>query len=404
VIGLKRNVTLVWLTFYGLGNILGAGIYVLIGKIAGVAGMHAPLAFLVSVGLVLFSALSYAELAARYPMSAGEAVYVQQGFGLAPLSALVGLLIAMMGMVSSAAITRGAVGYVAEFVTLPESLVIVLILSLMGGLAVWGIEASVKAASLFTLVEILGLLLVIWVGREALEELPSRWMELLPANQEGVWAGILLGALLAFYAFIGFEDMVNIAEEVKQPQETMPRAILLALLITVVLYIALALVAVLNVPTQRLSASDAPLALIYREATGHEPFFVAGISLFAVINGVLIQIIMVSRILYGMAKQGWVPGLLARVSARTQTPIVSTLLVTGLVLMFALWLPMVTLAKVTSLIVLLIFSLVNLALWRIKRRIPRVAGVRRYPMMIPVIGFTASASFLGYSLWMLIMA
>ena len=404
MIGLKRNVTLVWLTFYGLGNILGAGIYVLIGKIAGVAGMHAPLAFLVSVGLVLFSALSYAELAARYPMSAGEAVYVQQGFGVAPLSALVGLLIALMGMVSSAAITRGAVGYVAQFVTLPESLVIVLILSLMGGLAIWGIEASVKAASLFTLVEILGLLLVIWVGREALTELPSRWQELLPANQEGVWAGILLGALLAFYAFIGFEDMVNIAEEVKQPQKTMPRAILLTLFITVVLYIALALVAVLNVPAQRLSASDAPLALIYREATGDEPFFIAGISLFAVINGVLIQIVMASRIIYGMAKQGWLPGLLTQVSARTQTPITSTLLVTGLVLMFALWLPMVTLAKATSLIVLFIFGLVNLALWRIKQRIPRVDGVRHYPVVVPAIGFSASLLFLGYSLWMLAMA
>ncbi len=401
VVGLKRSVTLSWLTFYGLGNILGAGIYVLVGKIAGVAGMHAPLAFLLSTGLVVFSAMSYAELSARYPLSAGEAVYVQQGFGWAPLSAFVGLLIVLMGIVSCAAITRGAVGYLAELVVLPEPLVIILILCLLGGLAIWGIGVSVKVASLITLVEILGLLIVLWVGRDALLELPVRWPELLPAADQGVWAGILLGALLAFYAFIGFEDMVNIAEEVVEPQVNLPRAILLALLITVLLYSAVTLVAVLNVAPQRLAVSDAPLALIYRETTGSEPLFIAGISLFAVLNGVLIQIIMASRVLYGMAGQGWAPGLLARVSGRTQTPVASTLLVSSMVMLFAFWLPLVMLAKITSFIVLVIFCLINLALWSIKRRDPAPTGIRVFPAYIPVIGFLASLLFLGYSLWVL---
>ncbi len=398
--GLKRSVTLPWLTFYGLGNILGAGIYVLVGKIAGVAGLHAPVAFLISSGLVVFTALSYAELSARYPLSTGEAVYIQQGFRFAPLSAFIGLSVTLIGIVSAATITRGAVGYLAEFVVLPEPMVIVLIIGLMGGLAIWGIDAAVKTASLFTLIEILGLLIVIWVGKGALLDVPARWSELLPSNQEGVWAGILLGALLAFFAFIGFEDMVNIAEEVKEPQVTMPRAILLALLITVVLYITVTLVAVMNVAPQRLSASDAPLALIYRETTGDEPLFIAGISLFAVVNGVLIQIIMASRILYGMAAQGWGPGLFARVSPRTQTPVVSTLLVISLVMLFAFWLPLVMLAKIASFIVLVNFCLINLALWRIKGRTPEPERV--IPFYIPVIGFMASVLFLGYSLWVLV--
>lgn len=143
-----------------------------------------------------------------------------------------------------------------------------------------------------------------------------------------------------------------------------------------------------------------PLALIYRETTGREPLFIAGISLYAVIYGVLIQIVMASRILYGMAKQGWAPRFLSQVSRTSRTPLASTLLVTGLVMLFAFWLPMVTLVKITSLMVLTIFSLVNLALWRIKSRCPQAAEVRSYPQAVPATGFIASTLFLAYSLWM----
>ena len=136
-VALKRCISLPLLTFYGLGNILGAGIYVLVGKVAGVAGLFAPLAFLLAALVAGFTALAYAELAARFPVSAGEAAYVQQGFGWTPLARLVGLLVLLVGVVSSATLARGFVAYLQVFVTLPEWLALSLLATALGGLAAW---------------------------------------------------------------------------------------------------------------------------------------------------------------------------------------------------------------------------------------------------------------------------
>ena len=397
--GLRRSVGVTGLFLYGLGNTLGAGIFVLVGKIAGVAGMQAPLAFLLAALLVAFTALSYSALASRYPLSAGEALYMHRAFGIPGLSTLLGLMIVAMGVISSAGIIRGAVGYLATFVQLPDALVLVLIPLLLGSIALWGIEASVRVAALFTLLEVLALVVVIWVGRASLlsptVDLP---VFSLPFGT-AAWHGILLGALLAFYAFIGFEDMVNIAEEVVEPRRSMPLAIVLTLLVTLLLYVLVSLTAVLNVPPAELAASDAPLALIYQSATGREPWLISLVSLVAVINGALVQMIMASRMLFGLARQGWLWRGLAHIHPRRRTPDRSTLLVTLLVLGFALWQPLEVLAKLTSFIVLLVFGLMNLALLRIQRREAPPSGIRPLPAGLPLTGAVVSFGFLGYSLW-----
>ena len=395
---LHRSIGLYLLTFYGLGNILGAGIYVLIGKVAGSAGLYAPVSFTIAALVAGFTAFSYAELSARLPVSAGEAVYLEHALGKRWLSLTVGILIALAGMVSAATISRGFVGYLDVFVTLPPAMAITALLLVLGGLAAWGISQSVKFAAFLTLLEIVGLVLVIIVAGDSLTQLPDRLPELLPPAEPLVWQGIFMGAFLAFYAYIGFEDMVNVAEEVKDPQQTLPRAIVLALVISTVLYLLVSLVATLTLPAEALARSDAPLALIYKSATGREPVLITQIALFAVVNGALIQIIMVSRVFYGMAAQGWLSARLAglaHVHAVTRTPLQATGLVTTMVLIMALWLPLLTLARITSFIVLVVFALVNLALLMIKRRDPAPAGVSVYPSWLPVTALLLTLLLLG---------
>ena len=241
---LKRSLNLPLITFYGLGNILGAGIYVLVGKVAGEAGYFAPLSFFIASLVAAISALTYAELSARYPVSAGEAVYLYEGFQLRWLSMVVGLLIVSAGIVSSAAIAHGFAGYlkatlidfIPAFQAVPSVAIIAILLCLLGALAVWGISQSVKVAAAFTLLEIAGLCLIIWLGIDHLSVAPPVVQAVSESTGHFSFVGIFAGSFLAFYAYLGFEDMVNVAEEVRDPQRTMPRAIFLAVIISTLLY------------------------------------------------------------------------------------------------------------------------------------------------------------------------
>jgi basic amino acid/polyamine antiporter, APA family len=391
---LRRALSLPLATFYGLGNILGAGIYVLIGKVVGEAGLFAPLSFLLAALLASLTAFTYAELSARFPLSAGEAVYVQEGLGIRRLSFVVGILIVLAGIVSAATIMKGFAGYLQVFVPVPAGIAIALMVILMGGLAAWGIAESVVAAALVTVVETAGLLLIIGIAAPGMVTLGALAAELPPLAGTAVLPGILMGAFLAFYAFIGFEDMVNVAEEVRQPERNLPRAILLALLVSSVLYLLVSLVAITALPADRLAAADAPLAVLYESVTGREPLLITLISMLAVVNGALIQIIMASRVCYGMARQRWLPACFGRVYPRTQTPVVATLTVAVLVLLAALWFPIEALAKATSFFLLIVFALVNFSLWRLKRH-SATGGLDMFcvPRWVPATGFIASIVF-----------
>ncbi len=398
-VALRRSVSLWLLTFYGLGNILGAGIYVLVGKVAGAAGYHAPLAFVVALLITVLTALSYSELAGRLPYAAGEAVYIQRAFGRPALSAGIGALIALAGLVSAAALARGFASYLEVFVDWPAALSITTLVMALGAIAAWGVRESMRLAAVITVIEIGGLALILWTVRAELGELPGRAHLLVPGGGWTEWQGILLGAFLAFYAFIGFEDMVKMAEEVRRPARNMPLAILLALGAAAVLYILVAVGAVLAVAPEALAQTTAPLALVYREASGAEPRAIAMIALFATVNGVLAQIMMAARVLYGMSRQGWLPGMLGRVHPRTRTPFPATVIVTAAVLALALMLPVVTLAGATSLLILMVFALVNLSLWRIKRRGPAPAGVRTWPLAVPALAFLANSALIGFAVY-----
>ena len=395
---LRRTLSLPAIFLYGLGTTIGAGIYALTGAVAGLAGMHTWLAFGVAALLAGISAASFAELAARHPRSAGEAVYVREGFGLPRLATAVGLLAALAGCVSSATIANAFVGYLASLLELPRALGIVLFVGALGGLAFWGVRESVWTAAVVTLVEVGGLVLVVVFAADSLAELPARAAELAPPLEAGAWSGILAGAFLAFYAFIGFEDMVNMAEEVRDVRRTLPLAILLTVAATLVIYVLLSLVAVLVVPPAELARSDAPLVSVYERAGGPFPAALAAIGVMAMCNGALIQIIKSSRILYGLADQGALPRVLGRIHPRTRTPHWSTAIGGGVVLVLALGFPLAPLARATSIITLVIFALVNAALFRLQTREPLPEGVRGVPRAVPALGFAISAAFVLWEL------
>ncbi len=381
---LKRSIGFVLLTLYGLGTILGAGIYVLIGEVARHAGSAAPAAFLLSAVIAAFSALSYAEISGRLPKSAGEAAYVDAAFRLPSVATLTGLAVIAAGIVSSATLVRGFIGYLSVFVDLPAELVIVVLVGALGALAAWGIAESMWVAGVITVIEATALLAVCVVARDSLGLLPERWTELLPLRDSAVWTGVLSGTFIAFYAFIGFEDMVNVAEEVVDPERTLPRAIVAALILSTSLYVVVAVVASLALPIDVLTGSDAPMAVIV-ESRGISPAYISLVGLFAVINGALIQLIMASRVLYGLGAQGLAWRGFARVHPRRRTPIVATVVSAAAILFFALTLSLGHLAQFTSFIALSVFAVVNLALIRLKRRSAR-GPVYTVPGFVPVIG------------------
>lgn len=395
---LARRISGLVLTLYALGTILGAGIYVLIGKVAASAGMYVPLAFVVAALVAGLTGLTYAELAARYPRAAGAALYVQTGLRRRWLSVTVGFLVILTGVVSAATMANGFVGYLHVFAPIPGWAAKSLLIIALGLIAAWGIAESVGLAALITFIEIGGLLLILAVSGESLSTFPIRAQDIMPPMEGQAWLGIFAGAFLAFYAYIGFEDTVNVAEEVKDPQKNLPRAILSSLVLATLLYVLIALVAVLSLPLTELAQSTAPLALIYQRATGQTPTLISLISLFAVINGALIQIIMGSRLLYGMSREGWLPAWVATIHPKTRTPWLATAVITLVVGLLAIAFPLVTLAKATSFVILAIFALLHLALLRIKRETPTPSGVRVYPRFIPITGLFTTLVLIGLQL------
>lgn len=394
---LKRSLSLPLVALYGLGNILGAGIYVLVGKVAGFAGMSTTLAFIIAMVTAAFTAFSYMELAGRYPVSASASVYLHKAFGKRWLSVTIGLAMVAGGIASAAALSQGFAGYLSSFIAIPTVLASVALLLLLGAIAIKGIGESAKTAALFTAVEVFGLLLIVWFGRNAFGQVDiGNTFTIDPAVGVG---GVIAGAFLAFYAFIGFEDMVNVAEEAKDPKRTMPLAILFSLIASTVLYLLVVIVSTTLVSPGELADSKAPLTLVFERSGASNAVILSVIGMVATVNGVIVQIIMGSRILYGLANQGWITSKLATVHPKNKTPVTATLVVLGLMILGTILLPLISLAQLTSLLVLSIFTLVNASLIVIKRRGDKHEGYITVPSIVPYIGTLLCISTILYQLF-----
>lgn len=353
---LRRVLTFWPLLLYGLGVIVGAGIYVALGAVIRRAGEAAPVSFLLAGIAAGLTGLCYAELAGRFPEAGGAVAYVKHGFGSVRLTRLVGLAMTLAIIIGAASITHGTVKYLHVLLPLPPLVLICLLIGTFTLIAVIGVRESVGVAAIMGVVEIVGLLVATAVG---LFNAPDFHLpNLLPTTLPG-WGGVLAGAFIAFFAFIGFETLANLGEEVRDPPRTLPRGILAAVAVSVVLYVTVALVAVLGAST-----SDTPLLALF---SGHGAIAFAVVGTIAVANGVLVHIVMLARLFYGMARNGHLPGFLGYVAPRTQTPVRATLLASALVLITAVALPFERLLALVNLLTLAVFVLVDLALWRIHR-------------------------------------
>ncbi len=389
--GLRRSLSLWQVVLYGLGVTIGAGIYVLVGVAAGKSGTHAPLAFIAAAVLLSFTAGSLAELGTRMPVSASEAAYVQAGFSRKWLTLSVGLIVVGTAAISAATVSVGAAGYVAVFVTVPAPLLIAIIVIAMGLIASLTTAQSVTLAGLMTLVEIGGLLAVLAAGLLQPPLLLAALPTVLPAFSIDAWTGIIGTSLLAVFAFIGFEHVVNIAEEVRDPNKVLPRAIFLTLGLTTALYAAVVFVAIAAVAPAELALSKAPLALAYERLSGHPLGVMSAIAIIATLNGIVVHMIMISRVLYGLSRGGELPAGLGHLDPRTRTPVRATMLAVVVILTLALIFPIEQLAQYTAQGTLAIFVMINAALIQIKRReVTPPKDIFLTPAWMPYAGLIAN--------------
>jgi len=344
--------------------------------------------------LAALTGLCYAELAARFPEAAGAPAYVKEAFGSDRLSQLTGLTVAVVLVLSTASIARGSAGYVQAFLALPAPLIGGAAVAIGTAVACLGVRDSVGLAALMTLVELGGLALVVATGAGAAADAWARWPDLLLPDEAAGWSGIVGGAFLAFFAFIGFENMANIAEEAKRAERTLPRAIVISLVLSTAIYVLVTGVAVLAIPHAALVESAAPLMLVVAGASWFSAELFAAIALVAIGNGALLELITLSRLLYGMAHRAWLPAGLAAVHPRRHVPVRATLIAGALVGTLTVALPFASLVQLTSAMTLALFALVAAALWRLHRTAPRPHGFR-CPRAVPPLAVLGSLALLA---------
>jgi basic amino acid/polyamine antiporter, APA family len=383
---LRRSLGLWAITIYAIGDVLGAGIYALVGQVVGVAGSGAWLSFVLSAITALFTGLSYAELSSRFPVAAGAAAYTQRAYGHRLLAFMVGLFVLASGISSAATVSRAFVGYFNAFMTLPELPASLAMLVLMTAINYAGIRESARVNFVLTLVEISGLVLIIaagfwYAGRMPVADVTGR---LAPS----LTPGIVTGATLAFFAYIGFEDVANVAEEVHDPSRTIPRAILIAIGVSCVIYVAVVCAVLVTVPREIVASSGRPLLEVLDVAGVHLPPGVFSlVAFFAICNTGLLNLIMASRLCYGMAREGLLPPVLARVDAHRGTPWVAVLAAFAMAALLTMSGSVRILAQTTSLLLLVVFAVIHVGLLLIKRRKSESASPDfQTPAWTPILG------------------
>ncbi|HIK56829.1 MAG TPA: amino acid permease [Synechococcales cyanobacterium M55_K2018_004] len=397
---LKRVFGLTALVIYGVGDILGAGIYAVVGKIAGLSGSMVWVSFLLAMFVAALTALSYAELGSRLPKSGGVAYFVHTAFQQEWLSMLVGWLMFCTCLVSMATLSIAFAGYLNAFLPMIPTWAIVL--AMFAGLTLVNFRGMKESSALnivCTTVEVSGLVIVILVSTMFLLGGHQSPATNLPPDGNAIGlTAVLQGAALAFYAFIGFEDVVNVAEEVNNPEQNVPRAILLALSIAGVIYILVSWLATQVLSPAELSASGAPLLDVVRRAQPNFPAVVfTVIALFAVLNTALLNFVTASRLLFGMAREGLLPAWLGKLHRKRRTPYRTFLVILPIVITLALSGTLQFLAGTTATLILVMFCLVNGSLLVIQHRQPLNPRGLRVPGVIPVLALLSNLLLIAFA-------
>jgi amino acid transporter len=395
---LRRVISRNMLLLLVVGDVLGAGIYALVGEVGGRVGGAIWTAFGLALVLALFTAFAYAELVTKYPQAAGAALYVNKAWRRPFVTFLVAFAVMCSGLTSAATLSRAFGGdYLSVFIDLPTVLVALVFITAVALVNFRGISESVRLNVVLTSIELLGLLLVVLIGMAAIVDGASsvdggRALEF--EEGESVVAAIMGGAGLAFFALIGFEDSVNMAEESRDPGRDYPRALFGGLLIAGVVYLFVTVVASIVVPTGLLAESSGPLLEVVQVgplSMSTEVF--SAIALFALTNGALINMIMASRIVYGMSRERILPAQLGVVHGGRRTPWVAIVTTTAIAMLLIASGDLSELADTTVLLLLLVFTAVNIAVLVLRRDSVSHQHFRA-PAAIPIIGAVVSVALM----------
>ena len=386
---LKRSMSLFHLTMYGVGLILGAGIYVLIGEAIGFAGNSVWISFLLGTIVAVFAGLSYAELTALFPKAAAEYTFVKNAFKNNFIAFIIGWLTSITSIITAATVALGFGGYFANFLDLPITMSAILLIGVLSIVNFVGIRQSSWINTIFAIVTIGGLALIIFLGVTHPVTEPIDYFD----APQGM-TGIVLAFVLIFFAFIGFEDIANVAEEVKRPKKNLPRAIIISVVITGIIYILVSVYSVRIVDWQIIASSAAPLADVAKSVLGIEgEITISIIALFATASTVLITLVAGARIFYGMAKDGSLPSILGRVHPKTKTPWVAVGVIFATSVGFSFIGDIVIVANITVFAVVVTFAMVNLSVILLRYIKPdlersfRVPGnIGKFPIL-PLFGF-----------------
>lgn len=385
---LRRHLGLFQTTMYGVGLILGAGIYALIGDAAGQAGNSLWLSFVLAAVAAVFTGLSYAELASMYPKAAAEYSFVKKAFGNNFVAFIVGWMTLFVAIISASAIAVGFGGYFSDMFGGPILLSAILVIAALSFVNFFGIRESSSVNIIFTVIEAAGLALIVWIGFALFGDAEMDYFE-MPHGFSGIFSAFAI----VFFAYIGFENIANIAEEVRNPKKVLPRAIILAISITAIVYILVSVSATRVLTWQELDASIAPLADVAERALGPQAQMILSfIALFATTNTVLIMLISGSRILYGIASDRALPSIFGRIHQKKNTPWVATVTIGALAVAFTFAGNIATIVNISVFAIIMVFIMVNFTLIWMRIKHPDVErafkvpfSVKKFPIL-PALG------------------
>lgn len=401
---LKKSITGPLLFLFILGDVLGAGIYALVGKVAGEVGGAIWIPLALALLLAMLTAASYAELVTKYPKAGGAAVFAERAFKVPLISFLVGFCMLAAGVTSAAGLSLAFAGdYLRPFLdvpAIPAALTFLLLISLLNAR---GVKESVRANVVMTVIEVSGLVLVIVLvgmmfGRGDGDA--SRVLEFNPAVSPG--AGILAASLLAYYSFVGFETSANVAEEVRDVHRVYPKALFGALLTAGGIYVLIGLASSVALSPSDLSSSSGPLLQVVQATGFGVPDWLFGlIALIAVANGALLTMIMASRLAFGMAEQSLLPPALGRVLAERGTPWVAIVVTTLAAMALTASGDLSSLAETVVLLLLFVFISTNTAVLVLRK--DKVEHKHfRVPLVIPCLALVSCVVLLtqqGADIW-----
>ena len=394
---LKKSLTLLDIVLYGIGIILGAGIYVLLGSGSGLAGNAIWISFAIAALMALFTGLSYAELSSMYPKEAAEYVYTEKAFGKKYLSFLVSWVLIVAGIVSASTVALGFGRYFTNILGGNPVIIAAILIVLLSLMNYSGIKDSARLNAISSVIEVLGLLIIIAIGIFFIGKADINYFEMSPLG----FAGVMSAVSLIYFAFIGFESIVNISEEVKNARKNIPKGLMISLAISTIIYILVSFSAVSILGWEKLSQSKAPMADVMNAAFPQASLIMTIIALFATLNTVLIILIVTSRIMYGMSRRHSLPAACSRI-CKKGTPYISIFAAMMFSLLALSIGSMETIALLTTLGIFIIYIFVNISLIYLRYKKPDARRRFRSPLNIgkfPVlaaIGIAASFIMLTY--------